>query len=456
MIISLDRLVLYYSLLMGIDIGFTVKRGKGNTDHYLIIFNNRNKEYMLNNSLFNYSKNKIIGGRNSSSIKLKRNRSYLYRVNKTMKSKQMKEMNRKDNIQEIYNQITLPEVENYLIRDNFKEGYLHYAKYLAKYITSSSNNKKKVVDYIIYKNNIEYTNEYVSKIIFEKYIRIISSYPSRTKEYDTYSSLLSDIRDILVFYKHYKYDYVMNKLLLHYDTHNKAIAYNIRSLNCLLWIIESYYDLEEQHTFYNYNKYRLKELMTPKLQKWYDEKTSYEYEYSEGQTENDKVQFLNMTIKEYIEDNRLDQLIEIIVNIAKNGVKSNPETLEMREIYEQICNTVSWNFVDYSRIISYIIKHDLDVYETLIKLGGDYNNAMYVDKPARPGIQSTAIMVLSQYNYDLDTKRERTPEIQTMIDEIYAMKCGGYIFEYKKAFDDIMILFKKTFEKYLIWGLELV
>lgn len=402
----------------------------------------------------NYSENKIIGGRNDSSIKLKRNRSNIYRINKSIKTKMSKNIQDAANIQETYNKIIFSEVEKYINKKNMTPGFLHYAISIIKYINEHSDNKSHIIKYIIYKNYIEYNIDYISKIVYEQYIQLICRYDY--KFVNTYASKLRKLDSLQTFYKFYKYNDIINKIILHYDTHNKALANNIRSLNCLLWIIESYYDLEEQHTFYNYNKYRLKELMTPKLKKWYDEKTSYEYDYREGQTENDKVQILDTTIKEYIEDDRLGQLIQIIVDIAKNGDKSNPETYEMYEIYEQICNTVSWDFIDYSRIISYIIKYDLDVYETLIKLGGDYYHSMYVSKSAMSTIQSTASMILGQFKYDLDIRCERTPEIQKMIDEIYAIKCNGYIFEYKKAFDDIIGLFRRTFEKHLIWGLEIV
>jgi hypothetical protein len=214
--------------------------------------------------------------------------------------------------------------------------------------------------------------------------------------------------------------------------------------------------MEEENTFNNYNKTRLKELMTPKLQKMYDEQTSYTFNYKKGQTENDKVDYFDMTIKEYIEKDRLSQLIRIIKKIAKEGDKSNPETHEMQQLYEQICFTGSWDFTDYSRIISYIIKYDLDVYDTLVTLSRDYNHAMYVAKPVRPGPQSTAGSILLESGSADNIDNERTPEVQAMLDELYAMNEIGYIFQYNKSFDDLLGLFKKTFEKYLVWGLEIV
>ena len=454
MIISLDRLLLYYSLLMGVDIGFTVKRGNNRTtnDYYLIIFNNRNSEVVSNEPVYNYSKNKLKGGRNTQ-IKLK-NR---IKLNRTRRVRKM------DVIQEEYKQIILPEVEQYLLRDELISGFLHYTIRPIKYINESSENRQNIIEYILFKNNIEYTIEYISKIIYEEYIRMLGSYTTILHMFTTvvqdklYSSKLSSITNILTFYKHYEYYEIIGKLLSYYDIHNKQLADNIRSLNCLLWIIQSYFDMEEDNTFNSCNVYILKDLMTPKLQKIYDEQTVPNYILQEGETEDTYLENFKKTVKEHIETNRLRHLSYIIKEkVIYYSEKNDSETEEMRAIYEQICFTASWNFVDLSRIISYIVKHDLDVYDTLIKLGGDYYNGMYVDNPNRAGIQSTSIMVLTQHNYDVDSKRERTPEIQAMLDEIYAMECNGYIFEYKKAFDELLKLFKRTFDKHLLWGLEIV
>jgi hypothetical protein len=453
MIISLDRLLLYYSLLMGVDIGFTVKRGNNRTtnDYYLIIFNNRNSEFVSNEPVYNYSKNKLKGGRNTK-INLK---------HKTRKIRKIR--NKMKDIQEEFRQIILPEVVQYVKKDDMRDGFLYRAKYVSKYINESSENRQNIIEYILFKNNIEYTIEYLSKIIYEEYIRILGSYTYILHKFTTvvqdklYSSKLRNISGILTFYKHYKYYEIIDKILSYYDTHNKQLANNIRSLNCLLWIIQSYFDMEEDNTFNSCNVYRLKDLMTPKLQKIYDEQTVPDYILQEGETEDTYLENFKKTVKEHIEINRFRQLSYIIKEkVIYYSEKNDSETEEMRAIYEQICFTANWNFVDLSRIISYINKHDLDVYDTLIKLGGDYYNGMYVDNPNRAGIQSTSIMVLTQYDYDLDSERERTPEIQVMLDEIYAMDCNGYIFEYKKAFDELLKLFKKTFEKHLLWGLEII
>ncbi len=413
--------------------------------------------------MYNYSKNKIVGGRNNSkrnlSIKLKQNNNK-YNLNKTIKSKINKKMEK--NIQETFNQITFPEVEQYLFKNKFRQGYLHYTVCLIRYMKENHENRQKLIKYIMFKNSIEYTKEFVSKIIFENCMdltsrfRMVHNFPTQLKEYAEYYSKLNNITDILIFYKHYTYSEVTDKLIEYYDIHDKPLANNIRALNCLFWVIKAYYDMEEDHTFNNYNKTRLKELMTPKLQKMYDEQTSYTFNFREGKTENDKVDYLDMTIKEYIEDERLGQLIRIIKNIAESDDKTNPEVQEMNELYEQICFTGSWDFTDYSRIISYIIKYDLDVYDTLITLGGDYNYAMYVAKPVRPGVQSTASSIIAQSGYKVDVDKERTPEVQKMLDELYEMNDMGYIYQYEKSFDELMGLFKKTFEKHLIWGLEIV
>jgi len=469
MIISLDRMLLYYSLLMGVDIGFTIKRGNihTNNDYYLITFINRNEDYVFGKSLYNYSKNIIIGGKDKSinkhrTIKLKtKNYSKTLQINRKVSIKKNNMYNNntelelyyKRNSKEIYNQILLPEIMLYIKKDNFKEGFIHYIINIAKYINTSSNNRNNIINYVLFKNNIEYSIEYISKIIYEEYIQIIQY---RFEEYENYISKLKHIQSINTFYSYLNYDTITNKLEEYYNIHNNFIANNIHSLNCLIWIIKLYYELEDENTFNNCNKYKLKNIMTPKLQNIYDEQTSFHYNYSEGETENDKAGFIDMTIKEYIEMKRLEQLISIITDIAKDGDKSDSEVKEMIYIYEQICFTTNWDFVDLSRIISYIIKYDLNVYDTLIKLAGDYYHSMYISKPAKPGLQSTSISILNRYGYNFDSKCKRTSEIQLMIDEIYNIKCDGYIFEYKKALDDILKLFKRTFERYLIWGLEII
>jgi ADP-heptose:LPS heptosyltransferase len=142
--------------------------------------------------------------------------------------------------------------------------------------------------------------------------------------------------------------------------------------------------------------------------------------------------------------------------IDKNWNKDTPEIQEMRDICEQICYTSSWNYTDLSRIIKYIVKYDLDVYDTLIKLADDYYHAMYRVKPTRTGPQSAADMVLTQCKYEYNEEKYRTPEIQNMLDEIYEMKSFGYLPEYRQSFSELLGLFKKTFEKHLIWGIDII
>jgi hypothetical protein len=424
---------------------------------------NISNNFVETTSLFNYSKNRIVGGRNhnkNKSIKLKRNNNRTLRYNKKMSYSIPKIETLSDDDKEIYNQIIFPEIEEYLDKESFKIGYIDNAKSLIKKINTNPDNKLNAIKYIKLLNNIEYTKEYVSKIIYWKYLQHMP-YLSHLyiKDNDNqYDLNMSLIYNITTFYNHLKYDEIMSKLLSYYDEHDLEFANNIRSLNCLLWMIRCYDEMETEHTFNNYDEHKLKKLMTPTLQKIYNEKTSFKYNYKKGQSENDKIEFADMTIKKYIEHKRYKQLIEIICEMIYN-IQDTPEMKEINDIYEQICYTSSWDFTDLSRIISYINKHNLDVYNTLLKLADDYDHAMYRVKPNRSGPQSTAGGVLTELEYEYDGGLDRTPEVQLMVDEIdsmYKMYSMGSISQYRQSFSELLGLFKKTFEKHLIWGIDII
>lgn len=290
-----------------------------------------------------------------------------------------------------------------------------------------SDNKEKLKKYLEFKNNIEYGSDYISKLIYEQYIRItpyldkeyLDVLPYSSKEHTNYSTSLLNIYNTNIIYK--EYEEIIKEIISYYDIHNIEFSNYLRSLNCILNTLKMYYELEEDNTFNNYDIELFKKLLTKDLQKLYQ------------QINGDNEQI------------RLNTLINNISTIK-----------EYSYIYEQVCYSSNWNFLDLNKIIKYIYKYNLDIYNILQILAADYNHAMYKIKPAKPGIQSISILILSSLNYNFNNNIERNFNLQQIIDEIYNIESDIYIKDYKELILITQNLFKNTFEKYLTWGLQII
>ncbi len=287
-------------------------------------------------------------------------------------------------------------------------------------IVRFNNNKNNIIKYILFYNNIEYTSEFISKVIYDKFVN------STPIEYDyeqEYVKTISRCSELSLIYNFNNDDKYIKQFIEYYDIHNTNFSNYLRSINCLLSIIRTYRDLRDDATFDNYNIVKLKKLMTPKLIEVYNEKTD---------------NYKN-------ENTRLYELAHIIKHMT-----------EFKYIYEQICSTSSWDFVDFSRIITYIDKYDLDVFTTLKILAEDHNYAFYKVKPKQTGIQNVSVMTLVDLKYTFTYYKDRTEQTQKIIDEIYNIECSDYLKDYNNAVHIILKLFKRTVEKHLIWGIKIM
>ena len=408
MLISLDRLALYNCLLLGVDIGFTVilYDTKHNPYYYLITFLNNDTKYT---NTFNYSTNHLGGRQNPKNIKLKQN-----------KTRKIKQKMNADSLEQIYNSIILPEIKQYInnrytnlikYEDKIKEAYDElYIK----------NKKDSIIKYISFYNNTQYDKGYISKLIYEKYVNIT---PLPSNDDIIYRTNRVSMYFLLYIYKTKYNDDVLNEIVSYYDERDTQFADYLRSLNCILWIIRKYFDLYiEDHTFNNYDRYSMERLMTPEIQKIYDEQTDPKKDKS----------------------CRFSDLAEIL-----------RETKQFPEYFEQICHTSDWSFVDLTQIIHYIEKNDLEVYPTLKRLAADYYWSMYKIKPSGSGFSDASILVLGDLEYKFDKEVERTPELQKMIDDMNSKKVRHFIKDYREAVDTIIRLFKRTVDKHLTWGLRI-
>jgi hypothetical protein len=121
-------------------------------------------------------------------------------------------------------------------------------------------------------------------------------------------------------------------------------------------------------------------------------------------------------------------------------------------IFDQAYSSCDWNLMDLNQIMYYVYEHNLNMYETLRTLAGDYYWAMYLITPAQPGIQSTACMILDDLDYDYENKCKHTPEIDAMVKEINGIKTDLHMAEFKHSTDILLKLYKREVEKYLKWG----
>jgi hypothetical protein len=226
MLITHDRNALYYSLLMGIDVGFTIIRNEGDKvkQYYLITFTNVSNKYT---DKFDY-KNNQRGGLQKSSI-------YKSRLNKTRRKN-------RNNKMDINMHKILPEISQYLSNTFTHTGYMNYIPRLEKLI--ENNRKHDMVKYVQFMYTTDYSKEYISKLLYNEYI-------DRTNtSSDDYNSILSIIGPA---YDIRGYGEIIANIIQYYYTVDESFANYLRSLNCLLWLIQAYNDMIDSDNTYSSN-----------------------------------------------------------------------------------------------------------------------------------------------------------------------------------------------------------
>lgn len=431
MLITLDRMLLFYSLLLGIDVGFTVMRqDKQNnmTKYYLITFINDDYNYI--NSRNHFKTQHISGGRNRNT-RLR---------NKTIKLKHIKlSINIENNnkmVSELYKKISIPEIDNYLYYNPKNNKYISDIVEKTYNFISSPENKNNLIKYVQFMNSTSYDKEYIAKLIYLKYLESRQFRPNVLIKDNTYCDRLNlgyigygsiyTLPDI---------DAKLNEVVAYYETVDKPFATYIKSIHSLLWILTKYEDIESDSGFGEYNAEHFKEYLTEELKEQLRE---------DIRKENKDINKNNVIIKD-----SKDELNEMIWTVKYDYGEKYPE------IYKKVFYTPDWNLIDLSQIIYYIDKYDLDVFTVLNRLSADYSWAMYKVKPVKPGIQSTSIMILGDLEYDFDMRLDRTPEVQEMVDEIDNIKTGHYYEDFNRSADTLISLFIRTVEKYLVWGAEI-
>jgi hypothetical protein len=421
-------MVLFYSLLMGIDVGFTIIRNDGLFKYYLITFINKDNKQAYNDTIFNYSQNKI-GGRVHEY-----NRSNTIKNLKTNKYNNLTttKMDESVSISELYKLINLPKLNIYIDNDTIKNEntYKHYIESYYKFLLIPSNYEKnnKFLNFIF---NIKYDTEYISKVVLTMYNNIeFGEYID--KEYSDELDKLNE--EVSNFYNLSDMNDIIRNIVKHYERKDKEFAKYLKSIHCLLWIIDFYRNVEDDFGFNTCSKKEFESLLTPELeQKILDDIIKDNYE-------------------NYKNKNDITDKLNTMINyIGETYNKSEAYT----DLHDKSFYTQCWDFVDFAKIIEYIDIHNLDPFTVLKRLYADYSHAMYKLKEPEPGIQSSSGSVLEELGYASNKELKRTPEMQRMVDEIYDLKIEGFKSDFDKTSKTLINLFKKTVEKHLTWGLKI-
>lgn len=432
MLITLDRMLLYYSLLMGIDVGFTAKRGTGdNQDYYLITFVNDNDSYSQTESPYNYSRNRRRGGKVNN-----RKKSYTMKKlirNMTRTSNRQTKMLR-HNLNTLYNDAIPLELApyayslSYLLSSESEDSIVYMLTNMADYI-SDPIRKQHIVTYVTFLHRTSFDNEYVSNIVNMLYT-IESTYGlDRANLIDTsYYDILSfkGLGSLRFIYKIPRIDAKLREVVESYEIRDKSFATYIKSIHSLLWIIRKYSDIVDDIGFNDCDYDTLQGILTDSLAK----------QLTAEQIDDDEYQ--------NTERGRLERM----------GAVIRQHDYKYRDIYETVFTTADWDLKDFSRIVYYIDKHDADAFTVLNRLSADYSWAMSLPVK-QPGIQSVSIMILGDLGYSFDMRMDRTPDVQAMIDEIYAIPAGFSLKDFHRSLDVLLRLYKRTVEKHLVWGSRL-
>jgi len=323
---------------------------------------------------------------------------------------------------ELYKQLMIPEIQQYRTNKyNFKEyefGIVSLHQFL-----SDLTNRHKLITYITFINrrapfdvdfistllHLVYTNQCAivdyDKIYKQELVFINASFVTNAYSIPSFDSKIKDV-------------------VTYYHSIDKPFADYIKSIHCMLWIIRYYQQLYYDSRFNECHKQRLKELMTEEVRNQL---------YTEIQNHPADT-----------EDDRLDLIADVILD-SKD---------KYTDLYEETFYTSDWNLMDLSRIIYYADTRDVELSTLLQRLSNDHSWAMSLPVK-QPGLQSTSIMILGDLGYYNMNDVKRTPEIQVMIDEMYAIPTNIYKKDYDRSLDVLLRMYKRTVEKHLIWGRRL-
>jgi len=289
--------------------------------------------------------------------------------------------------------------------------------------------KQHVIAYVSFLHSRIFDNEYVSNIVNILYTNESTYGLDKANLIDTsYYDILSfkGLGSLRFIYKTPHIDTKLREVVEYYEIRDKSFATYIKSIHSILWIIRKYSDIVDDIGFNDCDYDTLQELLTDSLT-----------EQLAGELiENDEYQDT--------ERGRLERMGAVIHQYAYKYI----------DIYETVFTTADWDLKDFSRIVYYIDKYDLDVFTVLNRLSADYSWAMSLPVK-QPGIQSVSIMILGDLGYSFDMRMDRTPEVQAMIDEIYAIPTGFSLKDFNRSLDVLLRLYKRTVEKHLVWNSRL-
>jgi hypothetical protein len=330
-----------------------------------------------------------------------------------------------------YNELILPEIKEYTSKFSNDIYKTNIIKDLKKYLESDIN-RNYLITYVTFLNKKIYDKDYISKLVNIKYIRDCA-FSLDDIEYDEeyYNKLVLKFIDYNSIYSVPKLDKKIKDIVSHYEEINKPFSNYIKSIQCLLWIIQKYQDIYNDIGFRRCNYTKLKKVLTPELIIQLKNEEQYVTENIDSTFET--------------EQEELECYAEIILSNSH----------KYKNIHKKIFYTEDWNFIDLSNIIYYIDKYNLDIFTILNRLSADYSWAMYKAVKVEPGIQSTSIMILGDVGYEFDKEIDRTIEVQQMVDEIYGIKSDLYLEDFIKSYKTLIQLFKRTIEKELSWGTKI-
>jgi len=432
MLITLDRMLLYYSLLMGIDVGFTAKRGTGDNQHYyLITFVNDNDSYSQTESPYNYSRNRPRGGRSNNRRKMHTVKKLIRNTTRTPSRHTQMISN---NLEKLYKEAVPSELVMHAyplssLLDKESQNSITYMLTDMKEYISNPIHKQHVIAYVSFLHSRIFDNEYVSNIVNILYTNESTYGLDKANLIDTsYYDILSfkGLGSLRFIYKTSHIDTKLREVVEYYEIRDKSFATYIKSIHSILWIIRKYSDIVDDIGFNDCDYDTLQELLTDSL------------------TEQLAGELIDNDEYQDTERGRLERMGAVIHQYAYKYI----------DIYETVFTTADWDLKDFSRIVYYIDKYDLDVFTVLNRLSADYSWAMSLPVK-QPGIQSVSIMILGDLGYSFDMRMDRTPEVQAMIDEIYSIPTGFSLKDFNRSLNVLLRLYKRTVEKHLVWNSRL-
>jgi hypothetical protein len=339
-------------------------------------------------------------------------------------------------IDDILNLLDLPEFNKYIYSSiDWKDpNYYHYIENYHKYLSNIENLKNSRI-YLEFIFKTEYTIEYISKLIYMKYLEACPIY--EIDAYNTDDDKKYDEKRYLpyanTFYTIPLLDNKIKNIVSYYEKTDNDFAVYLKSIHSLLWIMKKYNDTVYDSKFTTCYEARFKKLLTDELKQ---------------KIINDIAESPNRDDYDNENNTEIEKLSYFILD---NYTMSE----EYKLLYNKTFYTQDWNFVDLGKIVDYIWENNEDTYTILNRLSADYNWAMHKIEPAQPGIQSSSIMVLGDLGYSFDNNKDRTPEVQQMVNEIYENKLDGFKEDFNKSLKTLTNLFKRTVEKQLTWGAKI-